>query len=74
MMSSTLLCPLAERLNINSDSRSGGGGSQQTDRVGFLFNKPNQLSGEARREGLSVQLESFSFFKLVREWAIFLSS
>ena len=58
-MSSTLLCLLAERLNINAGSRSGGGGSQRVDTLGFLFDRPNLLSERARREGLYVQLKVF---------------
>ena len=58
-MSSTLLCLLAERLNINAGSRSGGGGSQRADTLGFLFDRPNLLSERARREGLYVQLKVF---------------
>lgn len=51
MMSSTLLGPLAEGLNINAGSRSGGGGSQQADSVGFVFDAPNQTGERHRREG-----------------------
>lgn len=53
MMSSTLFPSLAERLNINAGSESGGGGSQRTDSFGFLFNRSNLLSEreEGGREG-----------------------
>lgn len=62
MMSSAPPRPLAERLNINTDSRSVGGGSQRADRVGFLFDKPNLLRGKARKEGLNFQHRGSSFF------------
>lgn len=59
-MSSAQLWPLAERQNINADSRSGGGGSQQAGPVGFLFHAPSPLSRTARREGMHTQFRSFS--------------
>lgn len=58
-MSSTQLCPLAERQNINVDSGSGGGGSQQAGPVGLLFNAPNLLHWTARTEELGDNLEAF---------------
>lgn len=60
MMSSAQLCPLAERQNINADSRSGGGGSHKAGPVGFLFNAPSPLSRTARREGMHTQFRSIS--------------
>lgn len=60
MMSSTQLCPLADRQNINADSRSGGGGSQQAGPVGLLFNATNLLSRTARTEGFYPPFRSFS--------------
>lgn len=59
MMSSTQRCPLAERQNINADSRSGGGGSQQPGPVGLLFKAPNLLSRTAGTEGSYPQFRSF---------------
>lgn len=60
MMSSTQRCPLAERQNINADSRSGGGGSQQPGPVGLLFKAPKPLSRTAGTEGSYPQFRRFS--------------